>query len=238
MAKHIDGRPRHQQIAAEIRKAIMDGDLKVGSKLSSVRDLKDKFNVAVRTMQEALQVLKDEGLIVGQPGQGVFVLAKKPHVFDTSAYKAPAPGAYDYKILDVTEVRPPGDVADLLGLPNDGVAVCRHRLTSYGGVPVELDRSYYPADIARGTPLEQARKIRGGAPRVLAEAGYSQREFVDQVSVRPPTTEEFTLLEMPESAHLLCQTRVIYSDNQRPVEVSLLAMPGHLYELRYRQPIS
>lgn len=238
MVKRTDSRPRHQQIAAELRAAIMAGDLQVGEKIPSTRELESQFEVTNKTVQDAVQVLKDEGILVGRRGQGVFVRSRKPLAFGVSAYKAPDPGGYKYEILGVAEVQPPGEVAEAFGMGADGLTVLRHRLTLYDGVPVELDRSYYPVDIARGTALALSRKIKGGAPRVLAEAGYPQRDFVDRVSVRPPTTEELLLLEMPESVHLLCQLRTVYSDNGRPVEVSMLAMPGHLYELSYRQTIS
>ena len=107
--------------------------------------------------------------------------------------------------------------------------VPRHR-----GAPVELDLSYYPAEIAAGTELAGHRKIRGGAPRVLADLGYPQRYFTDRVSARMSTTEEAGLLDLPD-VPVIRQFRVIYSDDERPVEVSVLIKGGHLYELLYRQ---
>lgn len=215
----------------------MVGDLPVGGRIPTTRELEAKFNTTNRTIQDALQILKDEGFIVGQRGQGVFVLTKQPHVVDVAAYFAPSPGGYSYDILDVAEVAPPADVAEVFGLPDGGVAVLRHRLTRFNGGPLETDRSYYPIEIARGTDLTQPRRIKGGAPRVLAEAGYPEREFVDRVSVRPPTAEEVTLLGLPASVPVMCQLRIVYSDEMRPVEVSLLVKPGNQYELRYRQAI-
>ncbi|EHK88712.1 GntR family transcriptional regulator [Saccharomonospora azurea SZMC 14600] len=36
---------------------------------------------------------------------------------------------------------------------------------------------------------------------------------------------------------MIRQLRVIYSDNERPVEASVLIKGGHLYELLYRQTV-
>lgn len=238
MAKTADGRPRHQQIAAEIRAEIMAGDLKIGAKLPTTRELEARFGVTNTTIQDALQVLKNEGVLRGERGQGVFVRARKPHVVDVAAYFVPSPDGYTYKVLDVAEVRPPADVAEALGLAEEGTALLRHRMTLHKGEPVELNWSYYPLDIARDTDLMQRAKIRGGAPRVLAEVGFPERRFVDRVSVRPPTTAEVTALDLPATVSVICQMRVIYSDNDRPVEVTVMAKAGHLYELRYQQQVS
>lgn len=238
MAKKTDGRPRHQQIAAELRAAILRSDYPVGSKLPSTRELRDQFEVSTRTVQDALQILKDEGTVQGERGQGVFVRTRQPHVVDVAAYFEPSPDSYTYDLLDVAEVQPPADVAEALGLSAEEVAVLRKRMTLFKGDPVELNWSYYPVEIVRGTPLERRPKIRGGAPRVLAEAGYPQRTFVDRISVRPPTTEEVIALELPDTVSVICQMRIIYSDDKRPVEVTVMAKAGHLYELRYWQTVS
>jgi GntR family transcriptional regulator len=113
----------------------------------------------------------------------------------------------------------------------------RRRLTSHHGEPVELDASWYPVDIAAGTKLAERGKMRGGAPAVLAELGYPQRRLTDRVSARMPTPEETRILELPD-VPVIRQFRVIYTDDDRPVEVSDLIKGGHLYELQYTQAAS
>ena len=49
-----------------------------------------------------------------------------------------------------------------MGLPENGTAIVRQQLLSHDGDPVELVSSYYPPDLAQGTALTEARKIRGG----------------------------------------------------------------------------
>ncbi|MER7505953.1 UTRA domain-containing protein [Nonomuraea pusilla] len=75
------------------------------------------------------------------------------------------------------------------------------------------------------------------ASAVLAELGFPQREFTDRVSSRMPTPEEVEHLDIPDGVSVLRQFRVVYSDDDRPIEVTILIKPGHLYELRYRQPM-
>ncbi|MGH3924701.1 MAG: UTRA domain-containing protein, partial [Pseudonocardiaceae bacterium] len=144
---------------------------------------------------------------------------------------------YSYRMLDVAETRPPADVAQALDLGDDDVAILRHRLLLHDGDPVELSWSYYPATIAAGSPLTGRAKIPGGAPQALATLGYPQREFTDRLSTRLPTTEELETLGLPDGVPVIRQFRVIYSDNERPVEASVLIKGGHLYELLYRETI-
>jgi GntR family transcriptional regulator len=52
-----------------------------------------------------------------------------------------------------------------------------------------------------------------------------------------PTAEEAALLQLPD-VPVLRQFRVVYSDDDRPVEASVLIKGAHLYELLYRQPVT
>lgn len=236
MVRREDGRPLHEQIAADLRAKIMSGDLKPGDPLPSTSRLVEQYSAANPTIQAAVRLLKAEGFLFSRPGKAVYVRDRQPFVVEVSPYFTPSPGGYSYELLEVREVQPPGEVAEGLGLPEGGTAIMRRRLMRYNGEPVELDWSYYPADLATGTPLAQRRKIRGGAPRVLEELGFPQREMVDTVSVRPPTREEIEALDLPE-VPVIRQFRVIYSDDRRPVEAAVFVKGSHLYQLRYRLPV-
>lgn len=233
MRARVDGRPRHQQIAADLRSLIMSGDLPAGAQLPSTQQLVERYDAANATIQRALSALKDEGFLHSRVGKGVYVRDRQPLTVDAQPYLAPGDKAYSYRLLDVTEVRPPVEVAQVFQLPTDGVALLRHRLLSHDGEPVELSWSYYPVDIAAGTELAGRGRIRGGAPRVLADLGFPQRGFTDRLSVRMPTTDELTALELPDDVPVVRQFRVVHSDDHRPVEVSVLIKGGHRYELRY-----
>jgi GntR family transcriptional regulator len=65
--------PPYLQLAGIIRGQIESGDLAPGQQLPSALKLASTYQVAVPTVRKALAVLKDEGLITGVPGYGVFV---------------------------------------------------------------------------------------------------------------------------------------------------------------------
>lgn len=233
---HEDTRSRRAQIAADLRARIMSGEMAAGSQLPSTQHLVAEYDASSATIQDALKVLKAEGYLTSRKGKGVYVSERHPFVVEVAAYIAPSPDGYSYELLEVAEVRPASEVATALRLDADAAAILRRRLLRHDGQPVELSWSYYPAGIARGSSLAKRGKIRGGAPQALADLGYPEREFTDRVSVRLPTTEEFTALELSEDVPVIRQLRVIYSDRGVPVEASILVKPGHLYELQYRVP--
>ncbi|MEU9964093.1 GntR family transcriptional regulator [Streptomyces malaysiensis] len=245
----VDRRSLHERIAADLRDEIMSGDLPPGAKLPSTAQLKERFTASNATVQKALQLLKDEGLAVGRAGAAVTVREHRQRTMRPASYMAPAAPGEPYRwiseaaadhqargtsrLLDVTEIRPPADVAEALRLPEDGTALLRAQVLLLDDEPVELVKSYYPLELARGTAMMDRRKIKGGTPALLAELGYPPRLSVDKVSARVPTQEQYILLDLPGNLPVLRTLRVVYSDGERPIEATVMAKAGHLYELQY-----
>jgi DNA-binding transcriptional regulator YhcF (GntR family) len=82
-----DPRPPYQQVANALRAAILTRKLAPGEKLPSGNELAKRYSVARMTVQQAIRLLRDEGLIVSRQGSGVYVrerttraVALRPHV--------------------------------------------------------------------------------------------------------------------------------------------------------------
>ncbi|MFD9574872.1 GntR family transcriptional regulator [Streptomyces sp. NPDC059982] len=247
-AEALDPRPLHARIAADLRDEIMSGSLAPGAKLPSTTQLKARFDASNATIQKAVQLLKDEGLAVGRAGAAVTVREKRQRTVRPATSLTPAAdgGAYPWlaevaeqgraarsTLLAVEAVAVAGDVAEALGCPEGSPAVCRRQLISVEDEPAELVSSFYPLDIAHGTPLTEPRRIRGGTPILLAELGFPPRRGVDRVSARVATREQYTALRLPGDLPVLRTLRTVYGDDERPIEVTVMVKAGHLYELRY-----
>ena len=63
----------HDQVAAQIRRAIADGEAKPGERLPSARHLAAVMHVNVNTVLRALRLLRDEGLLELRQGHGIRV---------------------------------------------------------------------------------------------------------------------------------------------------------------------
>lgn len=63
----------HEQVAAEIRRAIADGEAKPGERLPPARDLAAVLGVNANTVFRALRILRDEGLLEFRRGHGITV---------------------------------------------------------------------------------------------------------------------------------------------------------------------
>src|ERR1700677_4274694 len=63
----------HEQVAAQIRRAIADGEAKPGDRLPSARHLAAVMHVNTNTILRALRLLRDEGLLELRPGHGIRV---------------------------------------------------------------------------------------------------------------------------------------------------------------------
>lgn len=63
----------YEQVAAEIRRAIADGEAKPGERLPPAKDLAAVLGVNTNTVLRSLRVLRDEGLLEFRRGRGISV---------------------------------------------------------------------------------------------------------------------------------------------------------------------
>ncbi|MEC3974577.1 GntR family transcriptional regulator [Amycolatopsis sp. H20-H5] len=81
-----DPRPPYQQVANALRAAILTKTFQPGEKLPSGLDLSQQFGVARMTIQTAIRLLRDEGLVVSRQGSGVFVRERTQRPVDLRSH--------------------------------------------------------------------------------------------------------------------------------------------------------
>jgi GntR family transcriptional regulator len=65
--------PLHDQVAAEIRRAIADGEAAPGERLPLAKDVAAVLGVNKNTVLRAMHILRDEGLVEFGRGNGITV---------------------------------------------------------------------------------------------------------------------------------------------------------------------
>jgi GntR family transcriptional regulator len=68
-----DAATLHDQVAAELRRAIAEGEARPGERLPPARDLAAVLGVHTNTVLRALRLLREEGLIELRRGRGATV---------------------------------------------------------------------------------------------------------------------------------------------------------------------
>lgn len=68
--------PIYEQISSQIKAMIIDGELRAGEALPSIRGLARSLHISVLTVQKAYDVLQTDGFIETTAGKGCFVSAQ------------------------------------------------------------------------------------------------------------------------------------------------------------------
>jgi GntR family transcriptional regulator len=226
---------KYQQIADRLRDQIDTGALQPGERLPSEPDLVRQFDASRNTVRLALALLTNQGLVVTRQGLGTFVtepakpftallsrVAKQPPVQGTSTVLPEVSrGESETETSRLFVERAPASlsVAQKLEVTPGEMVVVRRRSGSIGEVPWMMMASYFPLDVAAGTPLEQAGEIDGGSIKLLADLGYTQVGFVDEIGARMPNTREFTFFGLSTGTPVVVINRTAYTKD-RPIRMT------------------
>lgn len=63
-----------EQVAEQIEKRILNGELRSGDRLPTERDLAEQFHVSRTAVREAMKILAQKGLVDMRPGRGTIVI--------------------------------------------------------------------------------------------------------------------------------------------------------------------
>ncbi|WP_255955989.1 GntR family transcriptional regulator [Streptomyces odontomachi] len=137
------------------------------------------------------------------------------------------------RIVAAGEVPADAEVAGLLGVREGEPVVVRRRIIELDEEPCELTDTYYPAEIARGTPLGRTGKIRGGAVTLLASLGHVGVRVQEEVTAHMPDPEQRTALRLAPDEPVLRLARTTWDADDRPIQADIMIMPAHRQRLRY-----
>lgn len=247
-----------RRIADDLRVSIRSGQLAQGAEMPSESELAARYGTSGKTARNALRILRDEGLISTGQGRRAIV-RQRGHVGITltgSNYRkhrglgVPGFNAQALEqgqrprqeIREVTRVTAPADVAARLDIDEDAPVIVRRLTFWLDDIPVTLHDSYFPADLASGTALEQPSKIRGGAHSVIEDPvgpiGRHIARSVDEISGRMPTPDEARALRLPPGVPVFRILRTVFDDQGQPLEVQDAVATADRHAFRYEVDMS
>jgi DNA-binding GntR family transcriptional regulator len=143
-ADHNDLRPatRTEVVADRIRTGILDGSIEAGSRLRQV-EIAERFGFSVTPIREAFALLRQEGLLVGDPHRGVVVF--RPTVEDlTDVYEIRASLEGLAARRSVSKISP-ADLERLRRIHHDMEAVKPEDVEAYVALNAEFHSLLYAA---------------------------------------------------------------------------------------------
>ena len=242
-------RPIYRQIADHLRTGIREGRYPEGMPLPSESQLAELYDVTRMTARQAIDVLKNEGLVHSEHGRGVFV-RQRPTVHRlarnrfTRQRRETGKGAYDVEmkelgftpgveLVEVGPVTPSDEIVKRLQLEPGEQALIRRRRMYANDEPMQLATSYLPWSLAEGTPMAERDTGPGGIYSRLADIGHGPVRFTEDVSTRMPTPEEAEFLRLTPPQPVFFLVRVAFDANDRPVETCEHVMAGDRWQLSY-----
>lgn len=145
----------------------------------------------------------------------------------------------EQRIRSVAAMGAPREIATRLSLDEGAPVVVRRRVFLLEGRPIALVDSYYPAEWASGTAIEEPNRVRGGVYALIEDPdGPIRRQIarsVDDLVARMPTPDEAVELALPPGVPVVQVIRTVFDSADLPVEVQDSVMAADRHEFRYEE---
>ncbi|MFI7080960.1 GntR family transcriptional regulator [Micromonospora sp. NPDC049903] len=245
-----DARPMQVRVADDIRLKIETGAFRPGDRLPTLDDLAADNLVSLAVARKAIDLLKQQGLVITAQGKGTFVRERptaRRHGIDRYAKsrwrsgqailtaEAESQGHRASQLMrELAEAPAPALVAERFKIPVSAPVWVRRRTTLVDDRPNQLADSYFELGVVKGTRIQEEDTGPGGSYARLEEAGYELEEIAEEWSVRMPTGPESAALRLPAGTPVVDLARTTFDITGRPVEVMLAVIAGDMVQMSYR----
>jgi GntR family transcriptional regulator len=234
--------PKYARVVATLQERITDGEYAAGSPLPSEEQLVKEFGVSRTTVIRALQILGQQGWIDAQQGKGRFVRGIPAFAAGRTRPGRAAMEADEStsRIIDVGHVIAPDAIAAALKLHRGEAVLRRRRVVLRDDEPSELVTGYFPLPVAYGTNLDSDEPLTDSS-RQQIEARHKLRfdHVTERIAARAPAPDETDLLGIPgKRTPVLVLTVIAYEATGRPLQATVLVLPGDSHELEDTYPLT
>ncbi|WP_329350517.1 GntR family transcriptional regulator [Streptomyces sp. NBC_01261] len=227
---------KYEEIAESLRTRIAAGEFEAGDTVPSGRDLAEQWSVSRATVIKAMEVLRNDGVVVAKQGTG-FVVTGTPIARPAGARRAGsariAGGMPFLRVGEPDWAEPPARVAAVLGLDQGVTALRRIRILQLpDGSPHSYAEAWFPPEIAEAAPrLAQTAPIPEGTTRyVRRQTGRFPAEGVDVTTVRLATDSEVVHLGLSGVTAVAVVLHTAYDQEGRPLVCEEGVTPSSHFE--------
>ena len=222
--------PKAQHIASEVRRRIVEREWRQGDRIPDEADLAIEFDAARATVNKALQLLADEGLLDRRrrAGTRVAVDPVRKATFTISIVREQVEQAgmvYGHRVVAQRLSPIPAGVAARLGLA-EGEVLVHMRAIHYGdGRPFQLEDRWINPRATPGLETADFRQLNANE-WLVRNAPYLRAELA--FSAENANRRDARLLEAEPGQALLILHRTTWNDLGPITTVRVAFQPGHL----------
>lgn len=222
--------PLYYQVAAQLERAIVDGDLLPGDRIANEIALADQLGLSRPTIRQAIQTLVDKGLLVRKRGVGTQVVQSQirrsvelTSLNDDLLAVGRGPRT---RVLRLERCEASAQAAAELQLPAGAPVWQVERLRLVGDEPLALLSNVVPAHVV---DLESVDLATTGLYAYFRTCGLRIRVAHQTIGARRAGAAEAKLLTGRKGDPLLTMRRTAFDDSGRAVELGSHAYRPDLY---------
>ncbi|MET7368356.1 GntR family transcriptional regulator [Streptomyces sp. NPDC005566] len=227
---------KYEEIAESLRARIAAGEFAPGVTIPSGRELAEQWDVSRATAIKAVDVLRNDGVVVAKQGTG-FVVTETPVARPAGARRAGSArilgGMPFTRIREPDWAEPSVRVAGALGISSGVLALRRIRVHQLpDGTPHSCVEAWFPPEIAEVAPrLADTAPIAEGTTRyVRRQTGRSPAEGVDITTVRLATETEAGRLGISVTTPVAVLLHTAHDQDGLPLVCEEGVTPSSLFE--------
>jgi GntR family transcriptional regulator len=232
--------PKYYRLANAFRHKIEDHEWEAREAIPSERQLEIMYSASRITIRKAIDVLVSQGYLYREHGRGTFVSPRKlqKKIIELTSFsedmlvRGMEPGQI---ILSLGRVVPPKYIREKLELPSDdSTVIFLERLRLADGKPMGLQIGYINLPLEAQITEEEILEA-GSLYTLLKEKfGIEPTEAEESLEATLASKREAQLLDTAEGGPLLFNSRLLFSQDRKPVEFVKILYRGDRYKYMVR----
>jgi GntR family transcriptional regulator len=227
--------PLWLRAAETIREQVSEGALRPGSRLPPERDLCRRLDISRVTLRRALLQLVDDGVLRPSHGRGWYVASDErkdwPNSLESFSETAARMGLIATSVvLRADTAMATLDEAEALGVAPGALLFHLERVRMLDEVPIAIDRSIVPADLAPG--LIDVDFHTESLYNTLATAGLVLTNAETTIEAREADATIAEHLRVAVGKPILVMHQTVLNPGDKPLFASTISYVGDRYRLR------